>query len=189
MALSTKDFLVLDALDNYEITNQRQLSERSGMSLGHVNNVIKVLVKKGWVKIDNFYQHPDKKRYERYVYQLTPKGLEAKAQLAARFVVSEVKNVGRFKEIIVDKLILIEKRGHTNILFVGPEFVKDFFDKIIKEFALNLVMVGYCSQLEEIKTYKPENYDIALIIDHNLKDIKTVAKISGMPKEKLLPLL
>ena len=63
MELSTKDFHVLDALDSYEITTQRQLSERAGISLGHVNYVLKVLLKKGLIKIDDFYQSTNKKNY------------------------------------------------------------------------------------------------------------------------------
>ena len=186
MELSTKSFFILDALDNYEITTQRQLSERSGISLGHVNYVLKVLLKKGLVKIDNFYQNPNKKHY---VYLLTPKGLEAKSRLAARFVVSKLKDYSRFKRIIADKLATIESKGNTNILFVWPEIVKDFVDKTIKDFSLKLVMVGYCKQLEELKAFKTESYDIALVIDGDFADMITVAKATGAPMEKLLLLL
>jgi len=61
--LSTKDFHVIDAFDKYEITTQRQLSEKTGISLGHVNYVLKVLLKSGLVKIDSFYQSSNKKNY------------------------------------------------------------------------------------------------------------------------------
>ncbi|UCD32557.1 MAG: winged helix-turn-helix transcriptional regulator [Desulfobacterales bacterium] len=50
MPISTKGFFVLDALDDHEITNQRQLSERSGINLGHVNYVLKDLLKRGLVR-------------------------------------------------------------------------------------------------------------------------------------------
>jgi len=36
MGLPTKCFFVLDALNEYQITTQRQLSEKAGISLGHV---------------------------------------------------------------------------------------------------------------------------------------------------------
>ncbi len=51
MELSTKDFHVLDALDSYEITTQRQLSEKSGISLGLVNYLLKRFLKKDLVKM------------------------------------------------------------------------------------------------------------------------------------------
>ena len=75
MDLSIKDFHVLDALDSYEITTQRQLSKKSGLSLGHVNYLLKILLKKGLVKMGNFSESPNKFGY---AYYLTPKGLEAK---------------------------------------------------------------------------------------------------------------
>ena len=85
MEFSLKDFHVLDALDSYDITTQRQLSEKSGISLGHVNYLLKILLKKGLVKMGNFSKSPNKFGY---AYHLTPKGIEAKSRLAALFVVS-----------------------------------------------------------------------------------------------------
>ena len=185
LELSTKDFHVLDALDSYEITTQRQLSDRAGISLGHVNYVLKVLLKKGLVKIDDFYQSLNKKSY---VYRLTPKGLEAKSRLAARFVVSKLKEYRQLKRKIKEKLTIIESRGHVNIVLVGPEIVKDFVDKIIEENALNLVIVGYCKALEQLKAYDIERYDIALIIDGNNADMEAMPEDMNVIQDKLLPL-
>ncbi|UCD32357.1 MAG: winged helix-turn-helix transcriptional regulator [Desulfobacterales bacterium] len=185
MELSTKSFFILDALDRYEITTQRQLSERSGISLGHVNHILKDLLQKGLVRTDDFFQSPNKKHG---VYLLTPKGLDAKSRLASRFVVSKLKEYSQFKRYIVDKLTIIESKGNTNIFFVGPEIVKDFVDKTIKDFSLNLVMVGYCNQLEELESYETDSYDIALVLDDNSLDKKALAKATGFPGDKLLPL-
>ena len=63
MAYSQKDFEVLDALDNHEITTQRQLSEYTGISLGQVNYVLKSLLEKGLVKIGNFRKNQNKIGY------------------------------------------------------------------------------------------------------------------------------
>ncbi len=48
---SEKTFQVLDALDRQEISNQRQLAEHTGVSLGQVNYILKSLLDKGLVKI------------------------------------------------------------------------------------------------------------------------------------------
>jgi len=161
MELSTKDFHLLDALDSYEITTQRQLSEKSSISLGHVNYLLKGLLKKGLVKMANFSKSPNKMGY---AYHLTPKGLETKSRLAAHFVVSKLKEYSQLKQKIKEKLTLIESKDHVNIILVGPEIVKDFVDKMIKENAMNMVMVGYCTELKNLKAYDIESYDIALII-------------------------
>ena len=185
MKLSTKSFFILDALDNYEITTQRQLSERAGISLGHVNYLLKSLLEKGLVKMGNFSKSPNKMGY---AYHLTPKGLEAKSRLAARFVVSKLKEYSQFKRKIKEKLTIIERRGHVNIVLVGPEIVKDFVDKMIKEHALNLVMVGYCKVLEQLKAYDIESFDIALVMDGNNADMEAMREDMKAFQDKLLPL-
>ena len=185
MELSTKDFHVLDALDSYEITTQRQLSEKSGISLGHVNCLLKSLLKKGLVKMGNFSKSPNKMGY---AYHLTPKGLEAKSRLSARFVVSKLKEYSQLKRKIKEKLTIIERRGHVNIVLVGPEIVKDFVDKVIKENTLNLVMVGYCKTLEQLQAYDIESYDIALVLDGNNVDMEAMSEDTKVLQDKLLPL-
>ncbi len=185
MELSTKDIHVLDALDRYEITTQRQLSERAGISLGHVNYVLKVLLKKGLIKIDDFHQSLYKKSY---VYLLTHKGLEAKSRLAAHFVVSKLKEYSQFKRKIKEKLTIVEHRGHVNIVLVGPEIVKDFVDKIIEENSMNLVMVGYCKALEQLKAYDTESYDVALVMDGKNTDMEAMSEDTKVLQDKVLPL-
>ena len=58
MTGSNRDFQVLDTLDSREITSQRQLSEKTGISLGQINYVLKRLIEKGWIKIGNFKKNP-----------------------------------------------------------------------------------------------------------------------------------
>ena len=108
--------------------------------------------------------------------------------MAARFVVSKLKEYSQLKYIIVEKLTSIESKGHVNIVLVGPEIVRDFVGKMIKEHTLNLVMVGYCAELEDLKAYGTEQYDIALVIDGNHVDMKTVLKDAGVFQDKLLQL-
>ena len=76
----------LDALrlleTNPEMT-QRELAEALGVSLGAANYCLKALVEKGWVKLENFQNNPNKLGY---LYLLTPMGIAAKATLTARFL-------------------------------------------------------------------------------------------------------
>ena len=67
---------------NPEMT-QRELAEALGVSVGAANYCLKALLEKGWVKFENFQKNPNKFGY---LYLLTPKGLTARTQLAARFL-------------------------------------------------------------------------------------------------------
>ena len=67
---------------NPEMT-QRELAQELGVSLGAANYCLKALVKKGWVKLENFQNNPNKLGY---LYLLTPMGVAAKTQLTANFL-------------------------------------------------------------------------------------------------------
>ena len=67
---------------NPEMT-QRELAEALGVSLGAANYCLKALVEKGWVKLENFQNNPNKLGY---LYLLTPMGMAAKTMLTARFL-------------------------------------------------------------------------------------------------------
>ena len=63
--------------------SQRQLAQELGVSVGKVNYCIRALIDKGFVKVGNFKRNTDKLSY---LYLLTPKGIEEKSKLTARFL-------------------------------------------------------------------------------------------------------
>ena len=76
----------LDALRLLEANpkmTQRELARALGVSLGAANYCLKALVEKGWVKLENFQNNPNKLGY---LYLLTPIGAAAKTTLTARFL-------------------------------------------------------------------------------------------------------
>jgi EPS-associated MarR family transcriptional regulator len=76
-------FRVLRLLqDNPQIT-QRELAEKLGVSLGATNYVLRALMEKGAIKIQNFQASRKKLSY---VYLLTPMGIAEKARLTTRFL-------------------------------------------------------------------------------------------------------
>jgi EPS-associated MarR family transcriptional regulator len=75
-------YKLLKALEENPDVTQRELAARLGISLGKANYCLRALMRKGWVKMDNFRRNPSKMGY---VYLLTPGGIEEKARLAVRF--------------------------------------------------------------------------------------------------------
>ena len=76
---------------------QRELSKEMGISLGKVNYCIKKLVEKGWVKLTNFSNNPNKVGY---AYLLTPKGIEEKTKLTYEFLKIKTEEYEILKEEI-----------------------------------------------------------------------------------------
>ena len=185
MELTEKAFQVLDALDRQEISTQRRLAEYAGISLGQVNYLLKSLLEKGLVKIDNFRKS---QRKIGYVYLLTPEGIEAKSRLGFRFVMARLREYNRVRQRLAERLAIIEDKGQVRMIFVGPSIVKEFVDSIIKERLLRLVLVGHCNNWKDLKSYDPGSFDIALLFDGNSKGVRKIEEAIGISPDKLLPL-
>ena len=63
--------------------SQRELATRLGVSLGKANYCLQALIRKGWIKADNF---KNSKNRSAYLYLLTPRGIEEKSKLTVRFL-------------------------------------------------------------------------------------------------------
>ena len=74
---------VLKVLDDGPNVTQRELADKAGLSLGRTNYVLKALVEKGCVKLENFTRSDNKLGY---LYLLTPKGVEEKVSLTRSFL-------------------------------------------------------------------------------------------------------
>ncbi len=64
-------------------TSQPKIAKKVGYSLGKVNFIIKALVEKGLIKIENFTESNNKLRYR---YLLTDKGIKEKINLTKKFI-------------------------------------------------------------------------------------------------------
>ena len=185
MELSEKDFHILDALDSQQITTQRELSEHAGVSLGQVNYVLKGLLERGFVKIGNFRRSS---RKIKYVYHLTPKGLEAKASLTGKFVMLKLQEYRDVRERLAEKLVDIAKKEQCRVFFVGPSVVSGLLDSIIREKSLNMMLIGECGDFKDLKRYDQESFDVALLFDGNGKKLRHAAEADGIPFNKLFSL-
>ena len=62
---------------------QRAIAAQLGVSLGSVNFCLKSLIKKGFIKVENFRKSSNKLGY---AYLLTPSGISEKASLTVSFL-------------------------------------------------------------------------------------------------------
>lgn len=76
---------------------QRELSREMGVSLGKTNYCMKKLIEKGLIKFTNFSRNPNKVRY---IYLLTPKGIEEKTRLTLEFLKIKLEEYELLKEEI-----------------------------------------------------------------------------------------
>jgi EPS-associated MarR family transcriptional regulator len=87
-------YRLLNVLGPNPKMSQRELARQLGMSLGKVNYCLRALTDKGWVKAANFKNSRNKVAY---MYLLTPRGLEEKAQLTSRFLQIKIREYEALK--------------------------------------------------------------------------------------------
>ena len=63
--------------------SQREAARTLGVSLGKVNYCLRALMQRGWIKATNFKNSQNKSAY---MYLLTPRGVEQKANLTVQFL-------------------------------------------------------------------------------------------------------
>ncbi len=78
-----KHFSVMRLLDEEPSISTREIAQRVGISNGAAHYCVTALVEKGFVKLKNFTQS---KKKSNYIYELTPRGIRAKAALTVSFL-------------------------------------------------------------------------------------------------------
>ena len=76
-------YRILKMLEADPRASQRRIADELGISLGRVNYCLQALVRKGLVKVNNFR---NSQRKRAYLYLLTPRGIEERARVTARFL-------------------------------------------------------------------------------------------------------
>ena len=117
---------LLEEIEQNRDISQRSLSSKLEIALGLVNTYIKLLVKKGYIRISNFPK-------SRYTYLITPEGLSEKSRLVYKHL-SYYNNMFRkvrddsrkiFKELVT--------KGVKKVAFVGvDEFAEIAFLSLIE---------------------------------------------------------
>ena len=81
-------YKILKELQQDPDLSQRELAKRLGISLGKANFCLKALIEKGLIKAENFKNNTNKVKY---LYLLTPKGIEDKVSLTQSFLKRKLK--------------------------------------------------------------------------------------------------
>lgn len=74
---------LLKELSENNSQSQRELSQKLGLSLGHLNYVLRNLIEAGMIRAKRFKNSKNKMAYK---YLLTPAGIKSKMQLSRDFL-------------------------------------------------------------------------------------------------------
>lgn len=94
----TEDQLdLLHHIHVYSNASQRQIAQKTGLSIGKVNYCLKALLDIGFIKIHNF-QKSNKKL--NYTYILTPKGIKEKSFITKQFIAKKRREYDKLKSYL-----------------------------------------------------------------------------------------
>ena len=91
---SEEELEILRQIEENPNLTQRQSADHLGLSLGKINYLIKALLEKGVVKVDNFKRSDNKLGY---LYLLTPEGVERKRKLTLLFIQRKSEEFDKLK--------------------------------------------------------------------------------------------
>ncbi len=91
---SEEELEILRKIEENPNLTQRQIADHLGLSLGKINYLIKALLEKGVVKVDNFKRSDNKLGY---LYLLTPEGVERKRKLTLLFIQRKSEEFDKLK--------------------------------------------------------------------------------------------
>jgi len=78
-------------------SSQRQIAQKTGLSIGKVNYCLKALINIGFIKVSNFNKSSQKMNY---AYFLTPKGIKEKAAITKQFIIKKKQEYAKLNSYI-----------------------------------------------------------------------------------------
>ncbi|SFH80930.1 Winged helix-turn-helix DNA-binding [Tindallia magadiensis] len=101
-----KEYAILTQLDANPQASQRDISRQTGFSLGSVNLLLKKMINRGLVKMEEIPAN-------RVAYMLTPAGMVEKAQKTVKYVKIHYKAIDETKEHFKNLLSNLIEQHHT----------------------------------------------------------------------------
>ncbi len=92
---SEEELEILRKIEENPKLTQREIAKHLGLSLGKINYLIKALLGKGFLKVNNFRRSDNKLGY---LYILTPEGVETKRKLTLLFLQRKAEEFDKLKE-------------------------------------------------------------------------------------------
>tara|TARA_B100000941_G_scaffold197482_1_gene143195 strand:+ start:140 stop:1429 length:1290 start_codon:yes stop_codon:yes gene_type:complete len=126
---NTDDLDILRTISKKPNISQRKLSKELGFSLGKLNYCIKLLQKKGLIKIQNFKKN---KKKLNYLYILTPQGISKKTKLTINFMKKKMKE---YDELMKEEEVNIKNNNKykNEIKEFGIGHNSQALDNVIEE--------------------------------------------------------
>ncbi|RLL85231.1 winged helix-turn-helix transcriptional regulator [Petrotoga sp. Shatin.DS.tank11.9.2.9.3] len=163
--MQDNEILILEELEKNSNITQRGLSEKTGLSLGMVNILLKKFIKKGFVKIERLNS-------KSFRYILTPEGFKEKSKKTIEYMKIYYRRTLLIKQNI-ERIIQTYGRNRTYVLFGKDKEMKEIIEGILKELRVNYITENDVEKIESTN----------VVLYWNVED---KAKLEGLKCEFLM---
>jgi len=141
--MQDNEVLILEELEKNSDITQRDLSEKTGLSLGMVNLLLKKFIKKGFVKLERLNS-------KSFRYILTPEGFKEKSKKTIEYMKIYYQKTLIIKENI-KRTIRVYGRNRTYILFGKDREMKEIIEGILKELKVDYITENDINKIDKSK--------------------------------------
>jgi DNA-binding MarR family transcriptional regulator len=158
------EYQVLNHLQENEITTQRKISSKTGLSLGAVNLLLKKMTRKGLIKVEALNTRTMR-------YMLTPQGLQEKARLTYRYMRQSYQQLLKINQVLDDLIAehSTQLDGLPLILFGPADEISEILIQYFSEHSL-----PYEAHIEPDLLINEQPVDERLILTWREEEEKTL---------------
>lgn len=135
---------ILKFIEKNNNTTQRDISRKTGMSLGSVNILIKQLVKKGLLKVEKLSPRTIQ-------YILTPEGLKEKFSVTYNYIVNSYRYINEVN-LKIDELLkeLVRNPDKHIVLFGNNDEICQILQGKLEKTPLSCSLVSSIDELQDM---------------------------------------
>ncbi|MCA9399735.1 MAG: winged helix-turn-helix transcriptional regulator [Candidatus Omnitrophica bacterium] len=139
-SLDEREFELVNIIGAELGSNQRDLSRLMDLSLGMVNMLIRRLISKGFIRINQL----NKRKVE---YLLTPKGFAEKMRKSVQYTFKTVHSISAIKESLKKKLTSVVEEGERNFTILGESDFAILVEIVLRELCGNEYTIQHIQQI------------------------------------------
>lgn len=142
--LDEREFELVNIIGAKLGSNQRDLSRMMDLSLGMVNMLIRRLISKGYIRINQL----DKRKVE---YLLTPKGFSEKMRKSIKYTFKTIHSIGVLRQQITQMLSDVVNKGERNFVILGESDFAFIVDMVLRDLCTTAYIIKHVNKIPEEK--------------------------------------
>ena len=137
--LNEREFELINIVGAKLGSNQRDLSRQMELSLGMVNMLLRRLISKGYIRINQL----NKKKVE---YILTTKGFSEKMRKSVKYTIKTICSLGLIKRRLSDVLKDLLEKGERKFVILGESDFAVVVEMVLKDLCKEPLVIEHIQQ-------------------------------------------